>query len=309
MYRILKTSFPRSTSTFHFLVQVYGMMCLGTLAAYLWYCGLNYLPVGQLTTLYNLSPFFAYFMSLWLTTSGSSSRSTTYVVAPTPAKKYSSFSLLHPHRSPHFLTLVALLITFLGVSCITLLQPSSITSTTPRVPPFKEHPVGGGQEMNPSTTMWTSWTLGVSLGLLNAVVFGGYEAMYKHYLAPQPSNLFFSNYVTVLLGAFNLIGCWPPMLVFHLYEIETFQWPTLLQGYGILGIAVLGLIFNMCFLLLIAITTPVWAASAIVLTIPCSTLADYFLGNIETISWNSYVGTFLICIGFYLLTSTRIMKK
>jgi drug/metabolite transporter (DMT)-like permease len=108
--------------------------------------------------------------------------------------------------------------------------------------------------------------LGDAFAFISAITYGFAEALYKRLAVPETPSISFGNFVTGCIGIGTLVlGCLPIPLL-HWTGMEIFELPTLQQTGYILLIALMGLCFNACFLLVIAFTSPVEAAVGIMLT-------------------------------------------
>lgn len=106
------------------------------------------------------------------------------------------------------------------------------------------------------------------------------------------TTLLFVPWVAILDGAGVEIAEWPPA---HCIKLI------------VLNIA-LDLAFNFSILLLIAVTSPVLAAVATVLTIPASVMADYLFKGVHLSALNG-VGVALISLGFLFLVFSHAKEN
>ncbi|KAJ3375098.1 hypothetical protein GGF31_005820 [Allomyces arbusculus] len=175
----------------------------------------------------------------------------------------------------------AVFVSLIGVACISLLDP----------PESDAQPQASAMD------------LGNLVALAGAVAYGLYEALYKKYAVPAQPSVAFANFFTGCIGVFTVLVLWIPIPILHVLGVEPFEVPTATQLGFLCIVALMGLAFNACFMLLIAFTSPVMAAVGIMLTIPCIAVTDLAIGTVAFIPWNSVLGSSLICLGFLVLAS------
>ncbi|KAI9189776.1 hypothetical protein H9P43_001209 [Blastocladiella emersonii ATCC 22665] len=145
---------------------------------------------------------------------------------------------------------------------------------------------------------------GDAMALLGAATYGLYEALYKKYAVPPRPTVAFANFITGMIGVMTLLVLWIPIPLLDAAGVEPFALPTREQFGALAAIALMGLMFNASFMLVIAFTSPVMAAVGIMLTIPCIALADLALGTVASIPLATGIGSLLICIGFVVLSTS-----
>ncbi|KAJ2613580.1 hypothetical protein H4S08_002129 [Coemansia sp. RSA 1365] len=143
--------------------------------------------------------------------------------------------------------------------------------------------------------------LGDVLSLVCACGTGLYQVLYKKYAVPRDyHSLYAVNFMTTLLGLTTLLVFWLPMPALHAAGVESFQWPNrsqfgLLVANGILAIAYYG-----GFMIALALTSPLFAAIGVMLTIPITAVVDMLIRR-QVLPWNVFVGGAAILVGFCIL--------
>lgn len=159
----------------------------------------------------------------------------------------------------------------------------------------------GGDSMNFSyLSSSTIPFLGNVVATLGAASYGFYEVFYKKYASPPTASALFANTITGLIGFATLLFLWVPLPLLHLTGIEIFSLPSPRTFAYILLIASMGVFFNASFMCVIAMTSPVFAAVAIMLTIPAVAIVDVFVTG-RGVPASTIVGSGLILVGFVLL--------
>ncbi|KAG9066223.1 hypothetical protein KI688_001444 [Linnemannia hyalina] len=138
------------------------------------------------------------------------------------------------------------------------------------------------------------------LALVGAALYGFEEVMYKKYASTKVAPVTFANTLTGLMGVVTLTMLWVPIPLFHWIGHEIMELPTWKEFLSILMIATLGLIYNGCFMIVVSMTNPVFAAVGVMATIPLVALIDWALFH-ETIGWGNIVGGLSILAGFTIL--------
>ncbi|CAG8518176.1 19891_t:CDS:1 [Racocetra persica] len=146
------------------------------------------------------------------------------------------------------------------------------------------------------------------IALFGAVTYGLYEVLYKKYGSPPIPSIAFSNTITGLIGVFTLIFLWVPIPILHYMGIEEFCLPDMKTFGYILFMASFGVIFNACFMLVIALTSPVFASVGLMLTIPIVAFVDALVIK-SPLSANTIVGGLCILISFVLLSWKSIINE
>ncbi|KAJ2159963.1 hypothetical protein GGF46_002627 [Coemansia sp. RSA 552] len=144
--------------------------------------------------------------------------------------------------------------------------------------------------------------IGDALSLVCACGIGLYQVLYKKLAVPQGyHSLFAVNFITTLLGLSTLVLCWAPLPILHLAHIERFQLPSRAELGLICANALLGVAYNAGFMIALALTSPLFAAVGVMLTIPAMAVVD-MLAQHEILAWNVLAGAAAILAGFCILT-------
>lgn len=142
--------------------------------------------------------------------------------------------------------------------------------------------------------------IGYSFAILSSICAASYEIIYTRLAIPKTPSLVFSLYITSLIGFITICFGFILFPLFHFTGIEVFILPPPAEYFYISLIAILGLIFNSVFLLVITFSGPVTAATGILVSIPLTSLLDYILVGTR-VGWNILIGSILIFVGFVLL--------
>ncbi|KAI9472603.1 hypothetical protein BX667DRAFT_471507 [Coemansia mojavensis] len=144
--------------------------------------------------------------------------------------------------------------------------------------------------------------LGDALSLVCACGIGLYQVLYKKYAVPRDfHSLYTVNFITAMLGLCTLVLCWVPVPLFHFTGIERFAWPTREQALMILANALAGVAYNGGFMIALTLTSPLFAAIGVMLTIPAMAVIDMLIQG-SVLPWNVFVGGGAILAGFCVLT-------
>ncbi|CAG8449776.1 14268_t:CDS:2, partial [Acaulospora colombiana] len=117
-------------------------------------------------------------------------------------------------------------------------------------------------------------SFGYLISFMGALLYGLCEVLYKKYISPPKPSILFSNTITGLIGIFSLLFLWIPIPILHWTGVEEFELPDLLTFCHIALIALAGVAFNAGFMLVIAFTSPIFAAIGIMVTIPLVAIVD-----------------------------------
>ncbi|CAI2178398.1 15850_t:CDS:1 [Funneliformis geosporum] len=150
--------------------------------------------------------------------------------------------------------------------------------------------------------------VGDFIACFGALFYGLYEVLYKKLGSPPTTSFLFANTITGLIGLCTLLFLWIPIPILHYSGIETFELPDPETFGFIISIAIAGVFFNASFMLLIALTSPLFAAVGIMLTIPIVALVDLLITN-TPIGVNTIIGNLCIFLAFLLLSWTNIIDK
>ncbi|KAJ2774727.1 hypothetical protein IWQ56_000460 [Coemansia nantahalensis] len=159
-----------------------------------------------------------------------------------------------------------------------------------------------GQDAASAARQRGSELLGDALSLLSACSLGLYQVLYKKYAVPRDfHSLFAVNSMTALFGLCTLVLCWVPLPVLHATGVERFRWPNRSQTALIALNALLGVAYNACYMIALAVTSPLFAAIGIMLTIPVVAVVDMAVQG-HILAWNVFAGGAAILVGFSVLT-------
>ncbi|CAG8564051.1 18_t:CDS:1 [Funneliformis mosseae] len=150
--------------------------------------------------------------------------------------------------------------------------------------------------------------VGDFIACFGALVYGLYEVLYKKLGSPPTTSFLFANTITGLIGLCTLLFLWIPIPILHYLGIEIFELPDPETFGYILSTAIAGVFFNASFMLLIALTSPLFASVGIMLTIPVVALVDWLITN-TPIGVNTIIGNLCILLAFILLSWTNIKDK
>ncbi|KAJ1894242.1 hypothetical protein LPJ71_007012 [Coemansia sp. S17] len=144
--------------------------------------------------------------------------------------------------------------------------------------------------------------LGDLLSLACACGIGLYQVLYKKYAVPKDyHSLYHVNFMTALLGASTLLVFWIPIPALHVIGIERFRWPDARQFAFIAGNAMFGVAYNAGFMIALALTSPLFAAVGVMLTIPAMAAVDMVIQG-HALAWSILIGAGAILAGFATLT-------
>ncbi|KAJ2740844.1 hypothetical protein GGI20_005579 [Coemansia sp. BCRC 34301] len=144
--------------------------------------------------------------------------------------------------------------------------------------------------------------LGDALSLACACGIGLYQVLYKKYAVPSSfHSLFHVNFMTALLGMCTLCVFWIPIPALHIMGIERFRWPDARQAGFIASNALFGVAYNGGFMIALALTSPLFAAIGVMLTIPAMAVVDMAIQG-HALAWSVLAGGAAILTGFATLT-------
>ncbi|KAJ2398229.1 hypothetical protein GGI05_000220 [Coemansia sp. RSA 2603] len=140
------------------------------------------------------------------------------------------------------------------------------------------------------------------LSLICAGGIGLYQVLYKKYAVPNDyHSLFHVNFMTTLLGLCTLVLYWIPIPALSISGVERFHWPNGEQLAYILTNALFGVAYNGGFMIALALTSPLFAAIGVMLTIPVMAVVDMVIQG-QVLAWNVFLGGGAILAGFCILT-------
>ncbi|KAJ3090793.1 hypothetical protein HK102_002656 [Quaeritorhiza haematococci] len=288
----ITTSTTTSLIYWRLFLLVAALTLVFTSAAYAWYISISRIPVSAVTAIYNTSCFFAYLLSIWML----------------PDEEAGG------HGGKVRLSKVAaVLMSVCGIAVITFLNPNGA-----------EDSVGSGSDNNggeegsvrdlsaswlhavsQSSPTISSAAVGYLSALLSSIFVALYEVLYKSHLVPafpHTPSTFLSLHITGLIGIATLTFGIIPLPLLHLSGFETFRFPTLEEFKGVVVIGVLGVVYNACFMLVIALSGPVVAAVGIMMSIPVTTLVDVAVKG-TGVGLNTVVGAMMIFAAYAVLNS------
>ncbi|KAJ1836283.1 hypothetical protein LPJ63_000420 [Coemansia sp. RSA 2711] len=159
-----------------------------------------------------------------------------------------------------------------------------------------------GPDAGATAATRSSELLGDALSLACACGIGLYQVLYKKYAVPRDfHSLYAVNFMTSLLGLSTLALCWLPVPALHAARIERFALPNRAQALLICANALAGVAFNAGFMIALALTSPLFAAVGVMLTIPVMAVVDMAMQG-QLLAWNVFVGGAAILAGFSILT-------
>ncbi|KAK9721915.1 hypothetical protein K7432_003036 [Basidiobolus ranarum] len=152
--------------------------------------------------------------------------------------------------------------------------------------------------------------LGDVVSCVCALLIGLYEVVYKKYtVIPEKPSILFTNFFTGLIGVMTFSLQWIPILVLHLTGVEPFVVPSKeILTYLCLN-AFLGVAYNGCFMSVITLTSPTFAALGIILTIPAVAMADFLVNGISVTTIELVGGAFIIAgFGIFGYADTKVSE-
>ncbi|OMJ08937.1 putative transporter [Smittium culicis] len=150
--------------------------------------------------------------------------------------------------------------------------------------------------------------VGDILVFICAIGTGFTQTMYGKYIKPHNFySMTFINFSTFSLGLATFLFNWVVIVFLHIFGLEKFVLPNFLQFKFILINTVFGLIYNACFIIVLSLTSPIFAAVGVMLTIPVSILTEIFYeGN--SIGISVYFGGIFVIAGFCLLSYVQFSE-
>ncbi|KAJ1952496.1 hypothetical protein GGI12_006228 [Dipsacomyces acuminosporus] len=152
------------------------------------------------------------------------------------------------------------------------------------------------------TAAYKAELFGDLVSLVCACGIGLYQVLYKKYAVPKNyHSLYYVNFMTATLGLCTLGIYWFPIPIFSFAGIEQFSWPTRTQFGYIVGNALFGVAYNGAFMIALALTSPLFAAIGVMLTIPVMAVVDMIIQG-QVLAWNVFAGGAAILAGFSILS-------
>ncbi|KAG9301565.1 hypothetical protein G9A89_003200 [Geosiphon pyriformis] len=247
------------------------------LPAYFWYIAVNLTSMANLTAIYNTGCFFAYLFSI--------------LILGEPVKG---------------IKILAVALSIAGVALMSYwdVKHEGNDSATDKALVGEN----GSTSADLKNLFPHISVIGNIIACLAAAFSGLYEIIYKKYASPEIPSILFVNTVTGLIGICTFLFLWIPIPLLHLTGIEPFELPDLKTFGYILLIALSGIAFNASFMLVIAITSPLFASVGIMLTIPIVAVVDLLITRIP-LKGSTIIGSLGILISFGLLTRANIQDN
>lgn len=121
--------------------------------------------------------------------------------------------------------------------------------------------------------------------------------------------IFLANQYTAWIGLSTLLLEWTPLVPLHYLGLETFSLPPNTYFFLLISVnAAMAFSYNALFLLSIVMTSPVFAAVMVMMTIPLTAVIDSIFRHAYFGIWELF-GTGLICIGFGFLMYAEANTK
>ncbi|KAJ1953917.1 hypothetical protein EC988_002723 [Linderina pennispora] len=195
------------------------------------------------------------------------------------------FSILILHERVRLSKCIAVGISIIGVIVMALLDNDNANVT-------KEN----------AAALRSNELFGDLISLCCACGIGLYQVLYKKYAVPSGfHSLYHVNFMTALLGFCTFAIYWFPVPLLNALGIEPFHWPDREQLWFILANAFFGIAYNGAFMIALALTSPLFAAIGVMLTIPVMAVVDMVLQG-QVLAWNVLLGGLGILVGFSVLT-------
>ncbi|KAJ2503801.1 hypothetical protein IWW47_002833, partial [Coemansia sp. RSA 2052] len=230
-------------------------------SAYLWYVAVGFASMSKVTAIYNTSCFFAYL-----------------------------FSVLLLRERVQAVKCAAVGVSIVGVALMALGDAGADVA------------LGDGGADVARAAASRAELLGDALSLACACGIGLYQVLYKKHAVPAGfHSLFHVNFMTALLGACTLAIFWAPIPALHALGVERFRWPNAQQLALIAANAAFGVAYNAGFMIALALTSPLFAAIGVMLTIPAMAAVDMAVQG-HALPWSALAGGAAILAGFAALT-------
>ncbi|KAI8322572.1 hypothetical protein GQ54DRAFT_287755 [Martensiomyces pterosporus] len=202
------------------------------------------------------------------------------------------FSILLLKERVQIAKCVAVAISILGVIVMALIDSDSNANVSAK---------DGAQR----SAVRSTELFGDFVSLLCACGIGLYQVLYKKYAVPRNfHSLYHVNFMTAILGLCTFFVYWFPIPILNATRIESFHWPTRAQFSYIVGNALFGVAYNGGFMIALALTSPLFAAIGVMLTIPVMAVVDMIVQG-QVLAWNVFAGGSAILIGFAILTCSE----
>ncbi|CAK1363318.1 hypothetical protein CB0940_04587 [Cercospora beticola] len=155
--------------------------------------------------------------------------------------------------------------------------------------------------------------LGNIIACVGAVAFGLYEVLLKKWACSsrpesQESSLPLTLAASALTGFYTFGVLWVALIIFHIFGIETFVFPTVYEWLWLV-IAVLSGVIGITLLVVLVIwTDPVFGSMANVLSVFFVALADWLVWDLSP-SLATYIGGSFIFVAFGMLAYDTLGEK
>ncbi|KAJ1975873.1 hypothetical protein H4R34_004178 [Dimargaris verticillata] len=242
--------------------------------SYFWYVAVSFTTMSKASAIYDTSCFFAYL-----------------------------FSILMLKDRIMASKVMAVAISIAGVMLMIMVNrrdPEPLTPTTPQRPDIaKPLRLDAGQRE----------FVGDMISVLCACLIGLYQVVYKKYgTLHDYHSLLFVDMMLALIGISTVVVFWLPLPILHWIHYEAFAWPSpSVLGFVLLN-ALFGVIYNGAFMVVLVLTSPLFASVGIMLTIPVIAAIDMVVGH-QILAWNVMVGGASILLGFAVLTYVQVKES
>ncbi|RKP34634.1 hypothetical protein BJ085DRAFT_6928, partial [Dimargaris cristalligena] len=144
--------------------------------------------------------------------------------------------------------------------------------------------------------------IGDVVSLLCASLIGLYQVVYKRFgTLSDYHSLLFVDAMLAIIGVCTLVICWLPLPFLSWIEFEVFEIPAWPIFRLLLLNAFFGVLYNGAILVVLVLTSPLFASVGIMLTIPVIAVIDMII-NGQVLAWNVALGGVGILVGFAILT-------
>ncbi|KAJ9062545.1 hypothetical protein DSO57_1009601 [Entomophthora muscae] len=150
--------------------------------------------------------------------------------------------------------------------------------------------------------------VGNLFGAISAVLIGLFEVIYKKFAvsSKSPTSLM-ANFVTSYIGMVTFGLFWLPLPFLHLTGLEPFSFPVGSSLTLLMVNALMGVLYNAGLMLLISVTSPVFASVGVMTTIPVIAVVDSIFLK-KSLTSNVLLGGAVIALGFLVLTRETLAE-
>ena len=158
--------------------------------------------------------------------------------------------------------------------------------------------------------------VGSAFVLAAAILYALYEVLCERFVFRGSESTALANTLSGIVGILNILLLWPPIPVLSAvpnrswgeWVSEPFQAPDAEAARFVVINALLALMFNIFFMLAIALTSPLITSVGCMLTIPVSAVCDWLLygDDFPPLAW---AGSALVVSGFALLTRADLRAR